>query len=328
MDHPLWRRRASKLYTEKVGMEKTELSDSTSRIQFVKIPYRTNSSSDQEPESKNRSVVAFEMIQSFKPLVRDVVLDLISKHSHQINDQNDLGRRVLSYADWWERKGRTKMAYRSGEMVKKVLKKLGAEKSLTPEAKDQIKKFVPDSKMIMGRAHRGLFAGRHIQYGNRVSEDGGNKTRRCWKPNVQDKKLFSYALDRQIRLKVTTHALRCIDRVGGLDEYLLKTPYSKIDSEMGLYWKAKIEKLYEELGKLEVQFFSPDEETKPDNQSKGSKLEKRSSRKHDQRRRFVWSNKSQTTNEGHTSADKTSQEDEIHEGGSDSDINEPRVAHA
>ncbi|WZZ47248.1 hypothetical protein YC2023_043507 [Brassica napus] len=27
----------------------------------------------------------------------------------------------------------------------------------------------------MGRAKRGLYAGRHIQYGNRVSEDGGNK---------------------------------------------------------------------------------------------------------------------------------------------------------
>ncbi|KAF2588679.1 hypothetical protein F2Q70_00040234 [Brassica cretica] len=27
----------------------------------------------------------------------------------------------------------------------------------------------------MGRAKCGLYAGRHIQYGNRVSEDGGNK---------------------------------------------------------------------------------------------------------------------------------------------------------
>ena len=28
---------------------------------------------------------------------------------------------------------------------------------------------------VMGRAKRGLFAGKHIRFGNNVSEDGGNK---------------------------------------------------------------------------------------------------------------------------------------------------------
>ncbi|MQL75542.1 hypothetical protein Taro_007897 [Colocasia esculenta] len=89
-----------------------------------------------------------------------------------------------------------------------------------------------------------------------------DKTRRSWKPNVQEKRLFSYILDRHIRVKVTTHALRCIDKAGGIDEYLLKTPYNKMDTEMGLLWKAKIEKMYEELGKMEVCFFSPEQEAK------------------------------------------------------------------
>lgn len=88
------------------------------------------------------------------------------------------------------------------------------------------------------------------------------RTRRTWKPNVQEKRLFSYALDRHIRVKVTTHALRCIDKAGGVDEYLLKTPYHRMDTEMGLLWKAKIEKLYEELGQAEVFFFSPEEEAR------------------------------------------------------------------
>ncbi|XP_039044286.1 50S ribosomal protein L28-like [Hibiscus syriacus] len=62
---------------------------------------------------------------------------------------------------------------------------------------------------------------------------------RSLKPNVQERHLFSYILDH----KVTTHALRCIDKAGGIDEYLLKTPYHKMDTEMALSWRAKIEKM-------------------------------------------------------------------------------------
>ncbi|KAF7000621.1 hypothetical protein CFC21_016484, partial [Triticum aestivum] len=87
-------------------------------------------------------------------------------------------------------------------------------------------------------------------------------SRRNWKPNVQEKRLFSYIHDRHIRVKVTTHALRCIDKAGGIDEYLLKTPYNKMDTEMGIAWKAKIEKMYSELAGMEVGFFPPEKEAK------------------------------------------------------------------
>lgn len=60
-------------------------------------------------------------------------------------------------------------------MMKKVLKNVG-EKNLAPGLKESLKKCIPDSKVVMGRAKRGLYAGRHIQFGNRVSEDGGNKS--------------------------------------------------------------------------------------------------------------------------------------------------------
>uniref|UniRef100_M8B388 Large ribosomal subunit protein bL28m n=1 Tax=Aegilops tauschii TaxID=37682 RepID=M8B388_AEGTA len=89
-----------------------------------------------------------------------------------------------------------------------------------------------------------------------------SQSRRNWKPNVQEKRLFSYIHDRHIRVKVTTHALRCIDKAGGIDEYLLKTPYNKMDTEMGIAWKAKIEKMYSELAGMEVGFFPPKEEAK------------------------------------------------------------------
>uniref|UniRef100_A0A2P2KBM1 Large ribosomal subunit protein bL28m n=2 Tax=Rhizophora mucronata TaxID=61149 RepID=A0A2P2KBM1_RHIMU len=143
------------------------------------------------------------------------------------------------------------MAFRGKEMMKKALKKVG-QNGLAPGLEKSLQNSLPDSKVVMGRAKRGLYAGRHIQFGNRVSEDGGNKSRRTWKPNVQKKRLFSYILDRHIQVKVTTHALRCIDKAGGIDEYLLKTPYQKMDTEMGLFWKAKIEKLYEELGNVQT----------------------------------------------------------------------------
>ena len=35
------------------------------------------------------------------------------------------------------------------------------------------------------------------------------RTRRSWKPNVQNKSLFSELLGRRVSLRVTTHALRC-----------------------------------------------------------------------------------------------------------------------
>jgi ribosomal protein L28 len=88
------------------------------------------------------------------------------------------------------------------------------------------------------------------------------RTRRSWKPNVQEKRLFSYIHDRHIRVKVTTHALGCIDKARGIDEYLLETPYNKMDTEMGIVWKAKIEKMYSELAGMEVGFFPPEEESK------------------------------------------------------------------
>lgn len=68
------------------------------------------------------------------------------------------------------------MAFRSREMMKKFVKKIGGEKNLAPALKDQLKKSMPDTKIVMGRAHRGLFAGKHIRFGNRVSEVGGNKS--------------------------------------------------------------------------------------------------------------------------------------------------------
>lgn len=66
------------------------------------------------------------------------------------------------------------MAFRGKEMMKKILKTVG-ENGLSRREKETLEKCMPRSKVVMNRAKRGLFAGRHIQFGNSVSEDGGNK---------------------------------------------------------------------------------------------------------------------------------------------------------
>ena len=59
-----------------------------------------------------------------------------------------------------------------------------------------------------------------------------NSTRRTFKPNVQSKALRSEVLDREMKLRVTTHALRSIYKAGGLDEWLVSSKFVD-DSEVG-----------------------------------------------------------------------------------------------
>jgi len=83
------------------------------------------------------------------------------------------------------------------------------------------------------KSNKGLFGGQTIQFGNNVSKITKTKTRRSWRPNVQNKKLWSEALGRHLKLKVTTRVLRTIDKCGGLDEYLLGEKSQRI-KELGV----------------------------------------------------------------------------------------------
>jgi large subunit ribosomal protein L28 len=62
------------------------------------------------------------------------------------------------------------------------------------------------------RSQLGLFQGRTKQYGNNVPFSK-HKTRRTWLPNVQRKRLFSDTLGGNVRVKVTTRALKTIKKV-------------------------------------------------------------------------------------------------------------------
>lgn len=133
----------------------------------------------------------------------------------------------------------------------------------------------PTPKHVSGRAARGLFAGRDKSFGNNVSFSKrkcvfsfftcggatcehltfvysqvlrgglcGSRTRRDWKVNHQWKHLYSEALDEKIGLNVTTHTLRCIDKAGGLDNYLLGL---KKESDLGVKGLAARDRIAEVL---------------------------------------------------------------------------------
>lgn len=108
-----------------------------------------------------------------------------------------------------------------------------------------------------GRSRKGLYDGVDIRFGNKVSFSG-KKTRRTWKPNVHKHKLYSEILDERIRFHATAKALRTIDKVGGLDEYLLRSKHVITDEGEGgkakrrilnkLRWLRKQEEANKETG--------------------------------------------------------------------------------
>ena len=64
--------------------------------------------------------------------------------------------------------------------------------------------------------------GKGRQIGHNVSH-ANNKTKRNFLPNLQNVTLISDTLGRSVRLKVSTHGLRSVEHVGGLDNWLTKT---------------------------------------------------------------------------------------------------------
>ena len=52
--------------------------------------------------------------------------------------------------------------------------------------------------------------------------------------------MYSELLDEMIPMRVTTHALRCIDKAGGLDEYILNTRDQDLKSVFALELKSRL----------------------------------------------------------------------------------------
>ena len=76
--------------------------------------------------------------------------------------------------------------------------------------------------------------------GHNVSH-ANNKTKRTFLPNLQNVTLLSDALGQGVKLRVSTHGLRSVEHVGGLDNWLAKTSDDKLS--------AKVRKLKREIAK-------------------------------------------------------------------------------
>ena len=70
-------------------------------------------------------------------------------------------------------------------------------------------------------ARRCELTGKAVLTGNNVSH-AHNKTRRRYLPNLQHVSLLSDALGQSLRLRVTAHAIRTVEKRGGIDAFLLK----------------------------------------------------------------------------------------------------------
>ena len=72
--------------------------------------------------------------------------------------------------------------------------------------------------------------GKGRQVGNNVSH-ANNKTKRTFLPNLQNVTLISDSLDQSVKLRVSTHGLRSVEHVGGLDNWLAKTSEDKLSHQ-------------------------------------------------------------------------------------------------
>ncbi len=72
--------------------------------------------------------------------------------------------------------------------------------------------------------------GKGRQVGHNVSH-ANNKTKRTFLPNLQNVTLLSESLGKGVSLKVSTHGLRSVEHVGGLDNWLAKTSDEKLSTK-------------------------------------------------------------------------------------------------
>ena len=78
------------------------------------------------------------------------------------------------------------------------------------------------------------------QTGHNVSHSN-RKTHRTFDVNLQNATFYSDALKRAVGLRVTTRAIRTVQKVGGLDAFLVKTNDAKLPPE-GLALKRRVKK--------------------------------------------------------------------------------------
>ncbi|MCH8203403.1 MAG: 50S ribosomal protein L28 [Proteobacteria bacterium] len=72
--------------------------------------------------------------------------------------------------------------------------------------------------------------GKGVQSGNNVSH-ANNRSRRKFLPNLVQATLLSESLERSISLRISTQALRSVEHIGGLDNFLIKAKDAQLSKK-------------------------------------------------------------------------------------------------
>ncbi len=76
-------------------------------------------------------------------------------------------------------------------------------------------------------SRRCQITGKGVLTGNNVSH-ANNRTRRRFLPNLQTSSLLSDALGLAVTMRLSTRAIRTVERNGGIDAFLLATPNRRL----------------------------------------------------------------------------------------------------
>lgn len=79
-------------------------------------------------------------------------------------------------------------------------------------------------------SRRCALTGKQVQFGHNVSHSN-RKTNRRFQPNLQKVSLASAVLGRTVPLRISTRALRTVQKKGGLDAFLLSTGDANLGEE-------------------------------------------------------------------------------------------------
>jgi large subunit ribosomal protein L28 len=87
--------------------------------------------------------------------------------------------------------------------------------------------------------------GKAVMSGNNVSH-ANNKTKRRFLPNLVRVTLMSEALNQNVRLRISAHALRSVEHRGGLDAFLAKADEAELSQRAKLLKKQIARKIAEQ----------------------------------------------------------------------------------
>lgn len=79
-------------------------------------------------------------------------------------------------------------------------------------------------------SRRCQITGKGVLSGNNVSH-ANNKTRRRFLPNLQETSMLSDILGTPVRMRLSTRAIRTVEKNGGIDAFLLGTPDRNLAAE-------------------------------------------------------------------------------------------------